>query len=94
MQDERILRKNGDRLCLENREYEIAGTQGQGGSSIVYRAFYRDSLIEGRKHWVLIKELYPCTRDSSVVRNDQGASFGVIPGNSREVWGGFCKATR
>ena len=72
MQDERILRKNGDRLCLENREYEIAGTQGQGGSSIVYRAFYRDSLIEGRKHWVLIKELYPCTRDSSVVRNDQG----------------------
>ena len=50
MQDERILRKNGDRLCLENREYEIAGTQGQGGSAIVYRAFYRDSLIEGRKH--------------------------------------------
>lgn len=89
MQDERILRKNGDRLCLENREYEIAGTQGQGGSSIVYRAFYRDSLIEGRKHWVLIKELYPCTRDFSVVRNDQGVIVWRDSGEQQRSMGRF-----
>ncbi len=91
MQDERILRKNGDRLCLENRSMK-SPVHKDREEARSYTGRFTGFSDRGRKHWVLIKELYPCTRDSSVVEMIRGASFGVIPGNSREVWGGFCKA--
>lgn len=72
MYTERTVREAGERIWLENKEYEIVGQEGAGGSCVVYRAFYRDRLIEEQKHWVLIKELYPITRNDSVRRSEQG----------------------
>ena len=72
MYDERIVRKKGETIFLDGREYEIHSLEGCGGGSLVYRASYPDDLIEEQKHWVLIKELYPRTADHSVRRNRQG----------------------
>lgn len=92
MKDERIVRAGGECVRLEDREYEISSVEGYGGSTVVYRAFYRDCLIEGQKHWVLIKELYPRTSDHSIYRNEQGIICWEDDGDRRRSKDRFCQA--
>ena len=59
MQDNRQIRKNGRTLILGGTAYRLEALEGMGGSAIVYRASYPDSLSPGERHQVFIKELFP-----------------------------------
>lgn len=68
----RKLRQPGETLILGGIEYWIEGLQGQGGSAVVYRASYEDSLNRGCYHHVLIKELFPFHPRGWIYRDEQG----------------------
>lgn len=68
----RNLRQPGETLILGETEYCVEGVQGQGGSAVVYRARYEDSLNRGCYHHVLIKELFPYHPKGWVYRDEQG----------------------
>ncbi len=69
---ERNLRKTGDILNLDATAYQITGVEGCGGSSVVYRAVYQDSLNRDQSHQVLIKELFPWHPKGAVYRDEDG----------------------
>lgn len=70
---ERRLRKVGEILILDTTAYQITGVEGYGGSSVVYQAFYRDSLNQDQTHQVLIKELFPWNAKKVIYRDQGGA---------------------
>lgn len=69
---ERSLRKAGESLRLGATAYQITGVEGCGGSSVVYRAFYQDSLNGDQSHQVLVKELFPWHPKGAIYRDGQG----------------------
>lgn len=68
--DKREGLRRGEKIIFEKIEYEIISEAGRGGSSIVYNAKYRDSLIENGYHYVLIKELFPVSTNHIVRKNN------------------------
>lgn len=72
MDRERQARKSGDVIVLGGVEYRIQKEEGRGGSSIVYRAAYRDGLNRDSLHQVLIKELFPYSRRGGIRRDAEG----------------------
>ena len=72
MNRERQIRKIGEKILLGNVEYQIKNVIGFGGSSIVYRAVYRDELNRDSFHQVLIKELFPFSWKGEVWRDEEG----------------------
>lgn len=65
-------RRAGETLTLGGILYCIEEVEGQGGSVIVYRASYQDSLNRENRHEVLIKELYPYREDGGIYRDEDG----------------------
>ena len=57
--DNRIGLPKGYRISHGGRNYIISRYISAGGNSIVYEAWYQDSLMPEKTHQVLIKELYP-----------------------------------
>lgn len=72
MKQGRKLRMVGERFSLGGAEYRIEGIEGYGGSVIVYRASYQDGLNSGRRHEVLIKELFPYHPKDWIYRDEAG----------------------
>ena len=68
----RTLRHDGEILCLGGIAYQILGTAGSGGSSVVYHAAYRDGLNTEQEHQVFIKELYPYDSMGRIYRDNEG----------------------
>lgn len=66
------VRKTGENIILGGTEYKIEGVEGCGGSSIVYRAVYRDGLNCSSFHQVLIKELFPYSQRGEIWRGPDG----------------------
>lgn len=60
----------GYTLTSGNRTYTIEEYVGAGSNSVVYRAFYYDTLMPDRKHIVLLKELYPFDADRKIRRDE------------------------
>ncbi len=75
----RSLRKKGQLLELDGICYRIEGTEGVGGSSVVYLASYEDKLNQEERHYVLIKELFPYHSRGDIYRAMDG-SICVKPG--------------
>ncbi len=75
MSYQREVRAEGSSLMLGGIRYKIDSIEGMGGSSIVYRASYGDSLNTGEKHFVLIKELFPVSPRGDIRRNEDGTVF-------------------
>ena len=57
-------------LTLGSINYCILTEVGRGGNAIVYEAMYTDN--HGNKHNVLIKELFPCSSNNIISRNESG----------------------
>ena len=66
-------------LILSNTAYTITGVLGGGSNALCYRAEYEDDNISGRRHSVLIKELFPLHERGLVWRGDGGTLY-VEPG--------------
>ena len=65
---ERAVLETGYILELGNNSYRIESVIGCGGSSIVYRATYKDELNRDSDHTVLIKELFPLHPKGEIFR--------------------------
>lgn len=72
MNRERQARKYNEKIILGGVEYQIESVEGYGGSSIVYRAVYRDELNRESFHQVLIKELFPYSQRGKIWRDEDG----------------------
>ena len=57
--DNRIRLPEGYRISHGGRSYTISRYVSAGGNSIVYQAWYQDSLMPEKTHQVLIKEQVP-----------------------------------
>ena len=57
--DERKYLPENYALKSRNRIYYIDHYIGGGSNSVVYQAWYRDTLMPEHTHTVLVKELYP-----------------------------------
>ena len=68
----RECRREGEILRLGGVDYRLEAVEGQGGSSIVYRASYEDGLNRGYYHRVLVKELFPYEESGAVYRDEEG----------------------
>ena len=75
MQDNRQIRTCGSTLILGGTAYRLETLEGMGGSAIVYRASYPDSLSPGERHQVLIKELFPISPQGDITRGADGSIF-------------------
>lgn len=73
MQDNRPIRTCGSTLILGGTAYRLETLEGMGGSAIVYRASYPDSLSPGERHQVLIKELFPISPQGDITRGADGS---------------------
>lgn len=73
MQDNRQIRTCGSALTLGGVTYRLEALEGMGGSAIVYRASYPDSLSPGERHQVLIKELFPISPQGEIARGADGS---------------------
>ena len=60
----------GFELNGKSRIYTIEKYISAGSNSIVYQAFYTDSLMSGHRHIVLIKELYPLDEKGRITRDE------------------------
>lgn len=73
MQDNRQIRECGSTLILGGVTYRLEALEGMGGSAIVYRASYPDSLSPGERHQVFIKELFPWNPRGDIARGADGS---------------------
>ncbi len=69
MGDKRRLLSSGDMLLLGGTKYRLEAVVGCGGSTVVYRASYKDQLNQECRHYVLIKELFPYHPKGDIYRN-------------------------
>ena len=65
----RCVLPGGFELNGKHRIYTIEKYISAGSNSIVYQAFYSDSLMPGHRHIVLIKELYPLDEKGRITRD-------------------------
>ena len=68
--DNRIRLPEGYRISHGGRSYTISRYVSVGGNSIVYQAWYQDSLMPEKTHQVLIKELYPYDPAGRITRRE------------------------
>ena len=68
--DMRILLPEGYELQSGSRVYVIEKFLSSGSNSVVYQAFYEDTLMPEHAHRVLIKELYPFDSRELITRED------------------------
>lgn len=68
--DNRIRLPEGYRISQGGRSYTISRYVSAGGNSIVYQAWYQDSLMPEKTHQVLIKELYPYDPAGRITRRE------------------------
>lgn len=68
--DNRIRLPEGYRISHGGRSYTISRYVSAGGNSIVYQAWYQDSLMPEKTHQVLIKELYPYDPAGRITRRE------------------------
>lgn len=85
MRDVRCFLEQGTEVMLGGICYEILGLEGYGASSAVYLARYRDSLMEGCCHQVLLKELFPLIRASGIHRGEDG-KFIIVEEGAEELF--------
>ena len=78
----RECRREGEILRLGGVDYRLEAVEGQGGSSIVYRASYEDGLNRGYYHRVLVKELFPYEESGAVYRTRRAGSAAARTGGS------------
>lgn len=72
--DNRIRLPEGYRISHGGRSYTISRYVSAGGNSIVYQAWYQDSLMPEKTHQVLIKELYPYDPAGRITRRGKAGS--------------------
>lgn len=68
--NQRVYLPEGYQLTDKKRTYTIDGYVGAGSNSIVYRAFYYDTLMPEYRHIVLLKELYPLDPQERIQRDE------------------------
>ena len=68
--DNRLILPAGYQLIHGGKNYTISGYVSSGGNSVVYEAYYQDTLMPEKVHTVLIKELYPYDPLGRITRND------------------------
>lgn len=85
MQDQREALCAGAVLHLGDSDYEILERIGAGSNGIVYRARYPDRLHADCSHQVLIKELFPYTKERRIHRKENGQAL-VIEPDARELF--------
>lgn len=73
MEEYRQSLPEGFRLIGRHRIYIIDKYISAGSNSIVYQAFYQDSLMPGHRHVILIKELYPLDEMGRITRAADGS---------------------
>lgn len=56
-------------LPLGEIKYHIERVMGKGSCAIMYKAWYDDNIIDGVRHYVLIKELFPVDVKGGIYRN-------------------------
>ena len=67
--DNRIKLHDGYRLNGASRTYTIEKYISAGSNSMVYEAWYRDTLMPEHLHTVLVKELYPLDDQGKITRD-------------------------
>lgn len=77
MADYRIHLPDQYKLVSGNRTYTIEKYISAGSNSIVYQAWYQDTLMPEHIHTVLVKELYPLDDQERIIRDETMAL--VIP---------------
>ena len=68
--DNRIRLPEGFCISQGGRNYTISRYISAGGNSIVYQAWYQDSLMPEKMHQVLLKELYPLDHAGRIMRRE------------------------
>ncbi|HJA67285.1 hypothetical protein B5F07_03235 [Lachnoclostridium sp. An169] len=68
--DNRTGLPEGYRISHGGRNYTIRRYVSAGGNSIVYQAWYQDSLMPEKTHQVLVKELYPYDPMGRITRRE------------------------
>lgn len=71
--DNRIFLSTGTQLLFPGMTCVIDGVEGYGSNGVVYRGWYRDRLNDGKKHYVLIKELFPFHPKGLIFRGKDGS---------------------
>ncbi len=69
--DNRVILPCGYQLFHSGKNYTISSYVNAGGNSVVYQAYYQDSLMPEKRHSVLIKELYPYDFLGRITRNSE-----------------------
>lgn len=77
--DKRISLPEGYQLFHGGKSYTIKKYISAGGNSMVYQAWYEDTLMPEKMHTVLIKELYPYDSLNRIQRNEN-MSLEVLDG--------------
>jgi len=71
--DNRIFLSTGTQLMFPGMMCVIDGVEGFGSNGVVYHGWYRDRLNDGKKHYVLIKELFPFHPKGLIFRGEDGS---------------------
>ena len=71
--NQRTLLPDGSQLKSSQRTYIIQKYISAGSNSIVYQAYYQDTLMPDLQHIVLIKELYPDDSQGRITRSQDGS---------------------
>ena len=82
--DERKYLPENYALKSRNRIYYIDHYIGGGSNSVVYQAWYRDTLMPEHTHTVLVKELYPFDGYHEITRDETMAL--AVPEKSRQFF--------
>ena len=82
--DERKYLPENYALKSRNRIYYIDHYIGGGSNSVVYQAWYRDTLMPEHTHTVLVKELYPFDGYHEITRDETMAL--AVPEGSRQFF--------
>ncbi len=82
--DERKYLPENYALKSRNRIYYIDHYIGGGSNSVVYQAWYRDTLMPEHTHTVLVKELYPFDGHHEITRD--GTMALAVPEKSRQFF--------
>ncbi len=73
MTDQRKPLPPGTVLDFQGLQCELGPEIGRGSNALVYRASYRDALDPGKRHHVLVKELYPLHPGGKIHRRADGS---------------------